>query len=131
VFRGVHTTILRKLNVFRETGSTGTPTGAGLEGQWKDFIAQEECRRTAMVCFVLEAELCTLLHLPPSIASPDLHTYLPCSDALWNAPTAQAWHEFSSTTTRPILITELRKVISTESSFPMPPSVHLSPFGAQ
>ncbi len=123
--------MMRKLNIFSERDYTGTPRAPGIEGDWKEFIAQEESRRTAMACFVLEAELCSLLHCPPSIPSPDLRTYLPCSDALWSAPTAEAWHELNATAPRPILIHELRKVISTESSFPLPASVHLSPFGAQ
>lgn len=79
---------------------------------------------------MLESELCTLLHMPPSIPSPDLKTFLPCSDALWAAPNAQTWHNLNAAEPRPVLVGELRKVVSADSSFPLPASVHLSAFGA-
>lgn len=47
----MHTTILRKLKVFEEVSQGGTPLAVGPDAEWKDFIAKEERRRTAMACF--------------------------------------------------------------------------------
>ena len=40
---------------------------------------------------VFESELSTLLNRPPVHNVTDLRTWLPSSDALWQAPTADAW----------------------------------------
>ncbi|GAA6037980.1 hypothetical protein JCM8097_009522 [Rhodosporidiobolus ruineniae] len=129
VFRSIHTTMLRHQGVFDET-SPRQPADSSPPAQWSAFIANEERRRTAMACFLLEGEVAALLHLPPAVAANDLKTLLPCSDELWNAPTAEAWLHLQATASRPMAIPAVVRLLSSDSLLPLPASVVLSPLGA-
>ncbi|GAA6018967.1 hypothetical protein JCM10207_009216 [Rhodosporidiobolus poonsookiae] len=129
VFSGVHTSMLRFSSAFDESNSY-KPVNDSPAAQWSAFIANEERRRTAMACFILEGEVTTLLHRPPSISWNDLKTLMPASDDLWNAPTAEAWLQAKASTPDPPSIPLLAKLLSSESTLSLPASVPLTPLGA-
>lgn len=103
MFRGVHTTMLRRLGVFEDEFVPLDPSQT-LQQQWQNWILEEERRRTAMTCFcesktcqlpvsadlfvstVLDGEICTFLHLPPQLTSIDMATHLPCPEELCEGP---------------------------------------------
>ncbi|ORY86671.1 fungal-specific transcription factor domain-domain-containing protein [Leucosporidium creatinivorum] len=130
VFRSVHTTMLRRQRVFDESGLRSAHDESPI-AQWSAFIANEERRRTAMACYLLEGEVACLLHLPLSINSSELQTLLPCSEALWNAPNAEAWLQLKANTTEPVTIPFVTKLLTSDSSLSIPATISLSPFGAQ
>ncbi|GAA5875173.1 hypothetical protein JCM8547_005542 [Rhodosporidiobolus lusitaniae] len=129
VFRSIHTTMLRNQRTFDES-TPREAASASPAAQWSAFIANEERRRTAMACFLLEGEVAALLHCPPAVATSDLKTLLPCPEALWNAPTAEAWVAAKSATPDVLAIPVLTKLLSSDSLLSLPATVSLSPFGA-
>ncbi|BGO99563.1 hypothetical protein NBRC10513v2_004644 [Rhodotorula toruloides] len=129
VFRSIHVAMFRRLRIF-DDWEQHKPRSLSPQAQWSAFIANEERRRTAMVCFLLEGEVTTLLHLPPVIPWSDIKTPLPCYDDLWNAPTAEAWLELKTTAPEPASIPAVAKLLASDSSLPLPPAISLTPFGA-
>jgi hypothetical protein len=78
---------------------------------------------------VLETEFTTLMHLSPTLVLAELKTSLPCSEELWNAPTAEAWDSLVQTSPPPTLqVGALFKMITADSAFPLPTSIRLNPF---
>ncbi|KWU43408.1 hypothetical protein RHOSPDRAFT_19574 [Rhodotorula sp. JG-1b] len=128
--RGVHVAILRRLRVFDES-LVHKPIDDSPMAQWKAFIANEERRRTAMATFALEAEVTTLMHTPPILTSSEIKTLLPCSEALWEASTPEAWLALKRESTDPMSVQNLAKMLASDSSLPLPGSISLGPFGAQ
>ncbi|BGP09018.1 hypothetical protein JCM10049v2_004873 [Rhodotorula toruloides] len=129
VFRSIHVAMFRRLRIF-DDWEQHKPRSSSPQAQWSAFIANEERRRTAMVCFLLEGEVTTLLHLPPVIPWSDIKTPLPCSDDLWNAPSAEAWLELKANAPEPASIPAVAKLLASDSSLPLPPAISLTPFGA-
>jgi hypothetical protein len=56
--------------------------------RWKD---QEQDKRIAWSSFEYDCSLCTLTSRRGAVDLPELPSYLPCAEPLWDAPTAQAW----------------------------------------
>ncbi|EGU12007.1 hypothetical protein RTG_01889 [Rhodotorula toruloides ATCC 204091] len=104
----IHVAMFRRLRIFNNWEQHKPQSSSSL-AQWSVFIANEERRRTAMVCFLLEGEVTTLLHLPPVIPWSDIKMPLPCSDDLWNAPTAEAWLELKANAPEPASIPAVAK----------------------
>ncbi|BGP57100.1 hypothetical protein JCM8202_000542 [Rhodotorula sphaerocarpa] len=127
--RGVHVAILRRLRVFDESLLHQATDGSPL-AQWKAFIANEERRRTAMACFVLEGEVTTLMHTPPVITASEIKTLLPCPETLWEAPTAEAWLDLKRDSQESMSMQSLAKLLASESSIGLPNSIALAPFSA-
>ncbi|GAA5854267.1 hypothetical protein JCM9279_005103 [Rhodotorula babjevae] len=129
VFSGVHTTMLREQRVFNETQNR-SPSDDSPEAQWKAFVANEERRRTAMTCYLLDGEAVVLLRSAPCINSSLLQTLLPCDERLWTAPTAEAWLQLKETIRDPVPISVVLKHLSSDSATPLPAVISLSPLAA-
>ncbi|KAM0753457.1 hypothetical protein T439DRAFT_155611 [Meredithblackwellia eburnea MCA 4105] len=132
VFREVATTCLRRLRVFDGTSPPPLPPTATLKERWYAWVLGEERKRTGLVCFALEMELTTLLDLPPSLSISELRLYLPSSEALWSAPSPEAWAHLNNTSFRPnnkIRIADLIQRLSVPEE-PQPDSSAISPFAA-
>ncbi|SCV74176.1 BQ2448_6608 [Microbotryum intermedium] len=128
VYRGTHTTALRRLGIFEDVVPE-IPPNASIQAQWAHFIKYEERKRTAAVCFLLESEMTTLLHLPPHVPFTELQVTLPCDEELWNAPTAERWYELQQTRSNLMQTQAIVKLITADTNYPLPPSISISPLG--
>ncbi|ORY90096.1 fungal-specific transcription factor domain-domain-containing protein [Leucosporidium creatinivorum] len=127
VFRCTFVTQLRRLQVFDEPSPALSPN-ASVQERWASFVASEERRRTGMACFLLESEFTTLMHLSPTLVLGELKTSLPCSEELWNAPTAEAWDALNQPSPPALQVGALFRLITADSPFPLPASIRLNPF---
>ncbi|GAA5931728.1 hypothetical protein JCM3775_000025 [Rhodotorula graminis] len=128
-FASVHTTMLREQRVFNESQNR-SPSDDSPAAQWKAFVANEERRRTAMSCYLLDGEAAVLLRTAPCINSSLLQTLLPCDERLWTAPTAEAWLEVKASVREPVAISVVLKHLSSDSATPLPAVISLSPLAA-
>ncbi len=106
------------------------PQGASVEEQWALFIKQEERKRVGMACFILEAELTSLFHLPPSIWLSELKTTLPSDEESWSATTAEAWHKAYHAWPAPPATDAVLRQILEDTPLALPPSLRLPRFAA-
>ncbi|GJN88270.1 hypothetical protein Rhopal_001235-T1 [Rhodotorula paludigena] len=129
VFQSVHTTMLRQQRVFEDSQSR-MPVDNSPAAQWSAFITNEERRRTAMACYLLDGEAAVLLRTAPCMNGSELKTLLPCDESLWTAPNAEAWLEAKANVRDPVAIPVVLKLLSSDSATPLPAAINLSPFGA-
>jgi len=62
-----------------------------LQSEWLRWRDIERERRVAWASFEYDCSLCTLTNRRGAIDLSELPTYLPCTEALWQASSAQAW----------------------------------------
>lgn len=62
-----------------------------LEARWSSWRKQEELKRLAWSIFEYDCSFSTLSNRRGAITLNDISTRMPCAEALWEAPTAQAW----------------------------------------
>ncbi|KAI5843830.1 fungal-specific transcription factor domain-containing protein [Morchella snyderi] len=100
-------------------------TNDQLEARWNTWRKQEELRRLAWSIFEYDCSFSTLSNRRGAITLNDISTRMPCSEALWEAPNAQAWAallEPKHTTQSPcvergtLLFPTLRDVVSEKVS---------------
>jgi hypothetical protein len=63
---------------------------------WLQWINQEQEKRLAWSVFEYDCSLCTLTNRRGMVDLGELPSKLPCPEALWEAPSAQAWRTLSS-----------------------------------
>lgn len=63
----------------------------GLEHRWQYWKQQEGFKRLAWGIFEYDSSFSTLSNRRGAITLSDICTRMPCSEALWEAPTAAAW----------------------------------------
>jgi hypothetical protein len=73
--------------------SAGT---AETQASWLQWINQEQEKRLAWSVFEYDCSLCTLTNRRGMVDLGELPSKLPCPEALWEAPSAQAWRTLSS-----------------------------------
>lgn len=74
------------------TGSPNRPTPpADLESHWKEWRDREALKRLAWSIFEYDSSFSTLSNRRGAIIISDITINVPCSDALWDAPNAEAW----------------------------------------
>lgn len=59
--------------------------------EWLRWRDQEEEKRIAWSVFEYDCSLCTLTSRRGAVDLPELPSHLPCTEPLWDAPSAQAW----------------------------------------
>ncbi|KAL7269183.1 hypothetical protein RUND412_008163 [Rhizina undulata] len=62
-----------------------------VEAQWAQWRKKEEFKRLAWAIFEYDCSFSTLSNRRGAITLNDISTRMPCSEALWEAPNAQAW----------------------------------------
>lgn len=62
-----------------------------LEARWNTWRKQEELKRLAWSIFEYDCSFSTLSNRRGAITLNDISTSMPCAEALWEAPNAQAW----------------------------------------
>ena len=63
-----------------------------LDGDWRRWRHEERCIRLAWSVFEYDCSLCTLTNRRGAVDLHELPTRLPCPEAIWDAPSAQAWN---------------------------------------
>ncbi|KAH7028961.1 uncharacterized protein B0I36DRAFT_410598 [Microdochium trichocladiopsis] len=71
-----------------------------LYSEWSAWISREQERRTAWASFEYDCSLCTLTSRRGAVDLGELPLLLPCSEALWDAPSPQVWVALRSRATR-------------------------------
>lgn len=66
-------------------------TNEKLEARWNAWRKQEELKRLAWSIFEYDCSFSTLSNRRGAITLNDISTRMPCAEALWEAPNAQAW----------------------------------------
>lgn len=89
-------------------GPTSTTDAPTLHAEWLCWKDQEQQKRVTWASFEYDCSLCTLTGRRGAVDLSELPSKLPCSEALWDAPSAQAWNA---------LMSHLSP-IATEASFP-------------
>ncbi|KID69964.1 Transcription factor, fungi, partial [Metarhizium hybridum] len=59
--------------------------------EWKSWITRERDNRIAWASFEYDCSLCTLTNRRGAVDLSELPARLPCSESLWEAPSAHAW----------------------------------------
>ncbi|TKY90287.1 hypothetical protein EX895_000285 [Sporisorium graminicola] len=90
-FRATYCTMVRRCRLLEDISPPKLPTDATIENRWNAWIAWESGRRTAWSILVSETELSLHWNLPEPFAPNELTGKLPCSDRLWEAPSAVEW----------------------------------------
>lgn len=74
------------------------PSAGSAERQasWLQWKIQEQEKRLAWSVFEYDCSLCTLTNRRGMVDLGELPSKLPCPEALWEAPSAQAWRTLSS-----------------------------------
>ncbi|PUU78567.1 fungal-specific transcription factor domain-domain-containing protein [Tuber borchii] len=62
-----------------------------IEVRWRRWYVKEKLRRLAWSIFEYDCSFSTLSNRRGAITLNDISTRMPCAEALWQAPTAQAW----------------------------------------
>ncbi|KAG0134894.1 hypothetical protein HOY82DRAFT_480860 [Tuber indicum] len=62
-----------------------------IEVRWRRWYVKEKLRRLAWSIFEYDCSFSTLSNRRGAINLNDISTRMPCAEALWQAPTAQAW----------------------------------------
>ncbi|KAM0750142.1 hypothetical protein T439DRAFT_356791 [Meredithblackwellia eburnea MCA 4105] len=74
------------------TAPTLTASPEEIETSWKKWILLETLTRISFMVYLLDLTMSNTFEASPMLATSELPINLPSSEALWNAPTAQAWH---------------------------------------
>lgn len=91
---------------------------------WHRWAERELSYRAAYFAFIMDAQHSSIFGHTAALSLTDIHLPLPCSDALWEAPTAAAWNrERSRTPPSPLFLPALRALLSRQA---VPPTY--SPF---
>ncbi|KAI5785793.1 fungal-specific transcription factor domain-containing protein [Geopyxis carbonaria] len=69
-----------------------------LESRWRAWREIESLKRLAWSIFEYDSSFSTLSNRRGAITLSDITIRIPCSESLWEAPTAQAWHTLLTTT---------------------------------
>ncbi|GAA6051877.1 hypothetical protein NBRC10513_002542 [Rhodotorula toruloides] len=91
------------------SSTTGNSTSRKARRLWRSGRCSLPTRRGGGPRWFAFGEVTTLLHLPPVIPWSDIKMPLPCSDDLWNAPTAEAWLELKANAPEPASIPAVAK----------------------
>lgn len=79
----------------RETGIfQNTPAVSQLGKEWDKFIFSESRRRISYAIYFIDSQLATLFNYPPVTSHYEIKHILPCSDELWEMPTAEDWEAY-------------------------------------
>lgn len=69
-----------------------SPPSLLLESRWRDWREKEGLKRLAWGIFEYDSSFSTLSNRRGAITISDITIRIPCSEALWEAPTAAAWN---------------------------------------
>ncbi|OTB01071.1 hypothetical protein M426DRAFT_223485 [Hypoxylon sp. CI-4A] len=81
--------------------------------QWRHWVESEEKKRLALLCFMWDTQHAVLFCQSLCMSAFELRLPLPCSQALWEAPSAVEWARISiSTTPEPMYLLALKSYIT-------------------
>jgi hypothetical protein len=104
-------TCLRGMGMLRprlnmENAETVGPQGrsrARLPTEWLQWRNEEMEKRITWASFEYDCSLCTLSSRRGAVDLHELRSRLPCAEALWEAPSAQAWSALASCATSSLM----------------------------
>ncbi|OAA56339.1 Transcription factor [Niveomyces insectorum RCEF 264] len=73
------------------TNTFGVAKPSSAQDEWTAWIGREREKRTAWASFEYDCSICTLTSRRAAVDLSELPRELPCAEALWNAPSADAW----------------------------------------
>lgn len=73
-----------------------------LEHSWRQWTEQESARRTAFFAFIMDAQHSSVFGHTSVLTVSDMRLPLPCSESLWQCPSAVVWKEESLRTPKPL-----------------------------
>ena len=73
-------------------GEDARDRAGDIETRWHTWRKKEELKRLAWSIFEYDCSFSTLSNRRGAITLNDISTRMPCAEALWEAPTAQAWN---------------------------------------
>ena len=77
---------------------------ASLEERWHAWGRIESFKRVAISLMRLDSAYCTFLRAPPTIRVAKLRFHMPCDDALFGAPSADAWWQLQQQSLLPVTL---------------------------
>ncbi|KAH9430338.1 hypothetical protein MCOR02_010048 [Pyricularia oryzae] len=84
-------TLMRRGSCY-SAGQTTSGDLSNLENTWHRWIEQELTHRAAYFAFVMDAQHSSIFGHAAVLSLTDIRLPLPCSEAVWDAPTASAWN---------------------------------------
>ncbi|KAH8647812.1 hypothetical protein BX600DRAFT_518225 [Xylariales sp. PMI_506] len=99
-----------------------------IHSQWMAWVSRERERRVAWAAFEYDCSLCTLTSRRGAVDLSELPRDLPCSESLWEAPSASAWAALRSRLGVHAVSTTFSSVVATAlAGQPIP--THVSSWG--
>lgn len=88
--------LLNRSDFFHPRRSFDIVEELDVERQWRTGKSNEEQKRLAYFCFILDTQSVIQLSRNASMSVSRLHLTLPCSPAAWEADSAQMWSKYIS-----------------------------------
>lgn len=101
---------------------TPQPSGWQQDPPWKRFVYNESCTRLALWAMFTDGLLALFCNRPPTMSMAEMVGDLPCSDELWEAPTADTYGEICN---RPLMAQAQMGQLGQQQPPPQKPCVNL------
>lgn len=86
---------------------------SSLEKSWYRWVKRELSYRAAFFAFIMDSQHSSIFGHTAALSLNDIQLPLPCTDVLWNAPTASIWNkERSRVQPSPLFLPALRALLS-------------------
>lgn len=89
-----------------------------LEHSWRQWTEQESARRTAFFAFIMDAQHSSVFGHTSVLTVSDMRLPLPCSESLWQCPSAVVWKEESLRTPKPLQFLPTLKALLARTLIP-------------
>lgn len=85
--------MMKRGRAYSTISSFSNTQSASLEVSWRQWAEDESSRRTAFFAFIQDAQHASLFGHNPVLSVSDMRLPLPCTDILWECPSATQWQK--------------------------------------
>ncbi|KAF2187175.1 hypothetical protein K469DRAFT_725730 [Zopfia rhizophila CBS 207.26] len=93
LFHGLLINLIRRSDCQSIRPSTLEDSTEDLEDDWRTWVDAEQKKRLAFLCFMWDTQHAVLFCQSLCMSAFELRSTLPCDQALWEADSAEAWHQ--------------------------------------
>ncbi|KAL1960689.1 hypothetical protein VTO42DRAFT_6519 [Malbranchea cinnamomea] len=101
IFHGAVITLMKRGTAYSPIGSQPEHPCTELHQTWSRWVSNEASKRAAFFAFIMDAQHNFLFGHTCILSAHDIQLTLPCSDILWEQPTAEDWNQVRRQTPDP------------------------------